>query len=199
MIALIDACGSNLASVKFAFERLGQEVCVTANPELIQSAKYVVLPGVGQAALGMQALQQKKLDVLIPRLTQPVLGICLGMQLLFEHSDEGNADCLGIFPGRVRRFPQQPNLIVPHMGWNTLTFSSASHYLAEGLKSDDRVYFVHSFCAEVNDITVATNSYGREFAAIVQQDNFYGMQFHPEKSGQVGEQLLRNFLRGSVE
>ncbi|MDA7742320.1 imidazole glycerol phosphate synthase subunit HisH [Francisellaceae bacterium] len=197
MIALIDACGNNLASVKFAFERLGQNVCVTADPDVIQSAEYVILPGVGQAALGMQALKNKKLDILIPRLTQPVLGICLGMQLLFEHSDEDNADCLGIFPGQVRRFPKQPNLIVPHMGWNTLALSSTSHFLTKGFEEEDRVYFVHSFCAEVNDVTIATNDYGHKFAAIVQRDNFYGMQFHPEKSGKIGEQLLKNFLEGS--
>ncbi len=208
MIAIIDNCGSNIASVKFALERLGQNVILTSDSAEIQSADYVVLPGVGQAGHAMSALKASGLAELIPTLTQPVLGICLGMQLLFKHSEEDDISCLGIIKGKVKRFKSKPELIIPHMGWNTLLSTQGGHrgrhFLLNGVSEKDCVYYVHSYCAEVNDATVASNDYGVDagggcvpFAAIVNHQNFYGMQFHPEKSGKVGEQLLKNFIMGS--
>ena len=204
MIAIIDSCGSNIASVKFSLERLEQSVILTSDSVEIQSADCVILPGVGQAGHAMSALKSSGLAELIPTLVQPVLGICLGMQLLFEHSEEDDISCLGIIKGKVKRFEPKPEFIIPHMGWNTLSSAQEGHFLLNGVSEKDYVYYVHSYCAEVNDVTVASNGYatdsgggGAPFAAIVHHKNFYGMQFHPEKSGKVGEQLLLNFIMGS--
>ncbi|WP_151193219.1 imidazole glycerol phosphate synthase subunit HisH [Cysteiniphilum sp. JM-1] len=196
MIAIIDCCGSNFASIQYALERLGQRIVLTHDHEVIQTADYVILPGVGHAKTAMAALKSHQLDQLIPRLTQPVLGICLGMQLMHEFSEEGMVECLKIIPGSVKRF-QSSDALIPHMGWNRLLIDDAlrsTHPLLLGTNPDDYVYYVHSFYAESTAFTVAYNDYINYFSAMVNKDNFYGMQFHPEKSGKVGEQLLKNFI-----
>ena len=186
MIAIIEACGSNFASIQFAFERLNAKSIVTNDAEKIKSATHVVLPGVGTAQKAMMRLKQSGLIDLIPLLTQPVLGICVGMQILFDFSEEENTTCLGIIPGRVLELPRSPQHILPHMGWNTIQIQD------DGEKN--YVYFVHSYAAPVGSYTVATANYGTEFSAIVQNKNFYGVQFHPERSSIIGEKILNNFL-----
>jgi glutamine amidotransferase len=178
-LAIIDSGGANIASVRYAIERLGVSAELTTDPERVRSATHVILPGVGMAADCMARLQQTGLVDTIKQLKQPLLGICVGMQLLFESSDEGEVSCLGVLPGRVQRFPDRAGLPVPHMGWNQL---------------QDYVYFVHSFAAPVTDMTLASTEYGAPFSAIVQKGNIYGVQFHPERSARVGAIILRNFL-----
>ena len=196
MIAVIDCCGSNFASIYYAFKRLDQEVVLTHDESIIQNAKAVILPGVGHAQSAMQSLKQYQLDTLIPGLRQPVLGICLGMQLMYEYSEEGGAACLGIVKGEVKAFGDRQGFAVPHMGWNQLEFypSVMDHYLLKGVGRIDSVYFVHSYCAPVTHNTVMFCDYISPFSAMIQKDNFFGMQFHPEKSSIVGEQMLRNFI-----
>lgn len=193
MIAIIDGCGANIASVLFALERLGQNAILTTDPKIIQSADHVILPGVGTAKNAMEKLAKLELIETIQKLDQPVLGICLGMQLLYEFSEEGNVNGLGIMPGRIRHFPQNRNLIIPHMGWNKLKINKEARLL-NNINSGDYVYFVHSYFAAVNSHTTASAHYGENFTAMVEKDNFYGVQFHPERSGKMGEQILRNFL-----
>lgn len=192
-VALIDNGGANVASVVHALERLGVNAERTASPERIATADRVILPGVGAAADAMIRLQSSGLDRLIPTLRQPVLGICLGMQLLFGASDEGDVDCLGLMPGRAARFPAG-GLPVPHMGWNELHIRR-THPLIEGLVDGDYAYFVHSYALPVGKDTLVTTSYGQEFTAIAASGNFHGAQFHPERSARVGAMLLANFLR----
>jgi glutamine amidotransferase len=193
MLAIVDSGGANIASVRFALERLGARAELTADPAVIRAATRVILPGVGSAAEGMKRLQSRALVDCIRALTQPVLGICLGMQLLFERSAEGGEASLGLLPGRVTRLPDAPGITVPHMGWNTVEARRASPLL-QGLAPDARFYFVHSYAAPVSDDTVASAEHGTRFAAIVQRGNFSGVQFHPERSGPAGAQLLKNFL-----
>jgi glutamine amidotransferase len=193
MLAIVDSGGANLASVKFALERLGVQGALTTDPAVIRAAERVILPGVGSAAEGMKRLQQRGLVDCVRGLTQPVLGICLGMQLLFEASEEGPTATLGLLSGRVSRLPDSPGIQVPHMGWNTLLVERASSLLA-GFAAGTRFYFVHSFAAPLNEFTLAAAEHGTRFAAVVQRGNFYGVQFHPERSGPAGAQLLRNFL-----
>jgi glutamine amidotransferase len=185
--------GANIASLQFALQRLDAASSVSADPEEIRAASHVILPGVGAAADAMSRLRQSRLDVLIPALRQPVLGICLGMQLLFEASDEGDASCLGIIPGRAARFAPAAERPVPHMGWNTLDIRRPCALLA-GLDDGDYAYFVHSYALEVGAATVASTCYGTPFSACAQWRNFYGAQFHPERSAAVGARLLKNFL-----
>jgi len=192
MIAVINSGLANISSVVFALNRLGVDAQVTTDPKVISAATHVILPGVGAAQMAMKNLTALNLTDLIPKLTQPVLGICLGMQLLFEHSEEGNVACLGVFPGEIKKLVGD-GLIIPHMGWNTLSIRKPSALLA-GIPDESYVYFVHSYCAPVADHTIATTQYGQDFSAIVQRDNFYAMQFHPERSGELGERLLRNFV-----
>jgi glutamine amidotransferase len=192
-VAIIASGGANIASLQFALQRLGASSTVTADHEAIRAASHVILPGVGAAADAMTRLRQQGLDRLVPALTQPVLGICLGMQLLYAGSDEGGATCLSIIPGNAARFPHIAGRPVPHMGWNTLQLDKASALL-EGLQSGDYAYFVHSYALEVSDATLASSEYGARFSACVQWRNFCGAQFHPERSAGVGAQLLRNFL-----
>jgi len=194
MIAIIEGCGTNISSLEAALNRLGQEVLLTKNPTEIAAASHVILPGVGTANAAMQRLRNSELIPVILELTQPVLGICLGMQLLFSHSAEGDTDCLNIIPGTINLWPRCENLILPHMGWNQLNFLEPAHPLAANILTQAYVYFVHSYQAAVGHYTLATSEYGHCFSAIVQHKNFYGMQFHPERSGAVGEQLLANFL-----
>ena len=197
MLAIVDSGGANIASVRFALERLGVRSELTADPGVIRSAERVILPGVGSAAEGMKRLQAKGLVDCVRSLTQPVLGVCLGMQLLFEQSEEGNTPTLGLIPGRVALLPGSPGITVPHMGWNTLTPRRETGLL-DGIGPDARYYFVHSYAAPVDDFTVATCTHGMPFAAIVQRGNLSGVQFHPERSGAAGARLLQNFVEGRV-
>jgi glutamine amidotransferase len=192
-VAIIDSGGANLASLQYALDRLGARSQVSTDPEVIASAARVLLPGVGAAADAMARLQARGLDRLIPQLRVPLLGICLGMQLLFEYSAEGDTACLGVFGGRIERLQSALGLPVPHMGWNTLELTRADA-LFGGIESGARVYFVHSYAARVDDSTLATVPYGGVLAAAVRRENFCGVQFHPERSAAVGARLLGNFL-----
>jgi glutamine amidotransferase len=193
-VTIVDSGGANIASLQHALARLGASSHVSNDASEIAAARRVLLPGVGSAEMAMQRLRDRELDRLLPTLTQPVLGICLGMQLLYEHSAEGDTACLGILSGAVVKLPAERGRPVPHMGWNTLQRCRQDATLA-GLGDDDRVYFVHSYAAPVTGATTASCDYGREFAAVVAQGNFHGVQFHPERSGPVGARLLGNFLR----
>jgi glutamine amidotransferase len=190
---IIDSGGANLASLQFALARLGARAAVTADAHEIQSAARVVLPGVGSAADAMQRLRRSGLAQLLPRLRQPVLGICLGMQLLFERSAEGATECLGLLPGTVQRLESAPGRPVPHMGWNQLTGARSDPLLA-GIEPDQYFYFVHSYAVPASAATLAQVHYGRALSAVVRRDNFWGAQFHPERSAAAGARLLGNFL-----
>lgn len=192
-MVIIASGGANIASLQFALQRLGASSAVSANARKIRGASHVILPGVGAAADAMNRLRQRNLDQLIPSLKQPVLGICLGMQLLFEASDEGQAQCLGVIPGHASRFPQKDGYPVPHMGWNTLSIERPNPLLA-GVQQDAYAYFVHSYALHPSPATIASSDYGQPFSACVQWRNFFGAQFHPERSSQVGARLLQNFL-----
>jgi glutamine amidotransferase len=193
MIAIIDSGGANIASVQFALERLGAESVLTKDVKMIQSADKVLLPGVGAAPVAMQNLAEYELIDCIRGLTQPVMGICLGMQLLFAVSPEGNTPLLGIFDADCETFTPTQGRSVPHMGWNRLAKQQDHPLLAE-VNEGSHVYFVHSYFAPVTAQTIAATNYGDDFTAIVAENNFMGCQFHPEKSGLVGAQILRNFL-----
>ena len=196
-LVIIDSGGANLGSVCYALQRLGIQAEVSAQAERIQKADQLILPGVGAAGDAMQRLHQHNLVPLIPQLRQPVLGICLGLQLMYSHSEEDNTQCLGIFPGVVRHFPSQTSLRVPHMGWNQLELKqSGSAYPFLTTNHDDMpwAYFVHSFYAPVDQYTVASSTHGVEFTAIAQRDNFLAAQFHPERSATAGAELLQFFL-----
>jgi imidazole glycerol-phosphate synthase subunit HisH len=192
-VVIIASGGANIASLQFALQRLGTTSAVSANARTIRQASHVILPGVGAAAHAMALLRQKNLDSLIPSLQQPVLGICLGMQLLFEASEEGEAQCLGIIPGRAARLHCDSAHPVPHMGWNTLKIDRPGALL-DGLQQDDYAYFVHSYALARSPATIASSDYGLSFSACVQWRNFFGAQFHPERSAKVGARLLPNFL-----
>jgi glutamine amidotransferase len=193
-LAIIDSGGANIASLQMAVERLGVPADLTTDPRRLRSASHVILPGVGAAADCMGRLRQAGLVEAIRDLKQPLLGICVGMQLLFESSEEGDVPCLGLLPGRVQRLPHRAGLPVPHMGWNQLEFNRSTALL-DDITTGDYVYFVHSYAAPLGEATRATTTYGDPFTAVVQRDNVYGAQFHPERSARVGAQLLRNFLR----
>jgi imidazole glycerol-phosphate synthase subunit HisH len=192
-LAIIDSGGANIASLRFAIERLGIDSQVTTDAATLRAATHVMLPGVGAAADCMARLRSANLVETIRSLRQPLLGICVGMQLLFESSEEGNVTCLGLLPGRVQRFAERDGLPVPHMGWNQIEFPRPSPLL-DDVASGDHMYFVHSYCAPVNESTVATTLYGERFAAIVRRGNVFGAQFHPERSARAGSLVLRNFL-----
>ena len=193
MIAIIDSGGANIASVQFALERLGAESVLTKDVKIIQSADKVLLPGVGAAPIAMQNLAEYELIDCIRGLTQPVMGICLGMQLLFAVSPEGNTPLLGIFDADCETFTPAQGRSVPHMGWNRLS-KQQDHPLLAGVDEGAHVYFVHTYFAPVTAQTIAITNYGDDFTAIVAENNFMGCQFHPERSGPVGAQILRNFL-----
>ena len=195
-IVIVASGGANTASLQFALQRLGADSSVSADPAAIRAATHVILPGVGAAADAMSRLKHARLDALLPTLRQPVLGICLGMQLLFDASQEGDVACLGIIPGRATRFPPSAARPVPHMGWNTLDIRRPCALL-EGLADGNYAYFVHSYALDLGDSTVASSEYGAPFSACVQWRNFYGAQFHPERSAAVGARLLQNFLGGN--
>ncbi|GAB2537155.1 imidazole glycerol phosphate synthase subunit HisH [Rufibacter soli] len=188
---IVDYKAGNVQSVLFALERLGVQATVTSNAEEIQSADKVIFPGVGEASSAMRALKEKNLDQLLPTLTQPFLGVCLGMQLLCQHSEEGDTPMLGIIPVQVKRF--EVALKVPHMGWNNL--HDLKGPLFSGIKEKEYAYFVHSYYAPVTEYTIAQSSYPEPFSAALQYQNFYAVQFHTEKSGPAGAQILQNFLQ----
>lgn len=191
MIAIIDYGAGNVKSVENAVRKLGYETVITSNPEEIKNAEKVIFPGVGEASTAMNYLKSLKLDELIPTLKQPFLGICLGQQLLCDFSEEGNTKCLGIFDLKVKEFPSTD--IVPHMGWNNLQQIKAE--LLDGISTDDNFYFVHSYYCETGDNTTSECDYILSFSATLQKYNFYGTQFHPEKSGDIGSKILENFLK----
>ncbi|WP_233897158.1 imidazole glycerol phosphate synthase subunit HisH [Tenacibaculum piscium] len=196
MIAIIKYNAGNIRSVQNAITRLGYDSIITDNPAEIQQADKVIFPGVGEASSAMAYLKERKLDELLVSLTQPVLGICLGLQLMGMSSEEGDTKCLGIFNTVTKKFP--PLEKVPHMGWNNFSEIKVaeikSSKIIKNLNSNDDVYYVHGYYAEVCEQTIATCNYIQPFSSIMQKDNFYAMQFHPEKSASIGENLLKNFL-----
>ena len=189
-LAIIDYGAGNVQSVLFALERLGFEGIVTNDWNTIKSADKVIFPGVGEASSAMKMLVDSGLDILIPTLKQPVLGICLGMQLMCKHSEEGNTNGLGIFDVNVVKFSNEVK--VPQMGWNTI-FDLKSP-LFSGIKENEFMYLVHSYYAPLSENTIANTNYEYDYSTALQRDNFFGVQFHPEKSGIFGEQILKNFL-----
>ena len=191
---IIDSGGANLASLQFALERLEADAVVSNDPEVIRRAPRVLLPGVGAAKDAMSRLRASGLHEVVPTLTQPVLGICLGMQLLFARSEEGPTECLGVIPGSVKRLKAEAGRPVPHMGWNQLT-ALRSDPLLQNIADNDYVYFVHSYAVPVSDVTLAATDYGSQVSAVIRRDNFWGTQFHPERSGRIGSTVLANFLR----
>jgi glutamine amidotransferase len=192
-VAIIDSGGANLASLQYALERLGANAHVTLDETEIRNARRVILPGVGSARAAMDRLESSGVASFLPTLTQPVLGICLGMQLLFARSEEGPATCLGILPQTVARLESKPGFPVPHMGWNQLSPLTADPLL-NGIEPESYVYFVHSFAAPVTPNTLAVAQYGSPVTAAVRRDNFWGTQFHPERSAKTGARILANFL-----
>jgi glutamine amidotransferase len=193
-VVVIGSCGSNLASLGFALNRLGVTATVTEDPEKVRRATHVILPGVGAAAPGMSRLAAAGFTDVVPTLTQPVLGICLGMQLLFAASDEEDTKCLGVIGAQVTKLPQSGDLPVPQMGWNQLDVVGESALLA-GVDTGSFAYFIHSYAAPVGDFTRAVTQYGVPFSAVVERGNFFGTQFHPERSARVGAQVLANFVK----
>ncbi|MEO1256084.1 MAG: imidazole glycerol phosphate synthase subunit HisH [Bacteroidota bacterium] len=191
MIAIVKYNAGNIRSVKNALDRLDVESIITDNTEMLSSAEKVIFPGVGEAGTAMSYLKERGLDKVIVSLKQPFLGICLGMQLMCAHSEEKDTKCLGIFKEKVKKFP--PKGIVPHMGWND--FTQVKGPLFEGIEKEANMYFVHSYYAELGEDTIGETDYLIPFTSALQKNNFYGVQFHPEKSADVGQQLLKNFLR----
>lgn len=190
-IVIVKYNAGNATSVRFALQRLGAEAVVSNEPEIIKGADRVIFPGVGEASSAMQFLRNAGLDVVLKDLRQPVLGICLGMQLMCSHSEEGNTDALGIFPVQVKKFPET-DFKVPHMGWNTL--SNLKGPLFTGVADQAYMYYVHSFYAEQSAQTIASTEYILNYSAALQKGNYFGVQFHPEKSGTDGERIIKNFL-----
>ncbi len=193
-VVIIDSGGANLASLGYALQRLGVSSMVSCDASEIRLASHVLLPGVGSAGNAMARLRANGLHELIPKLVQPVLGICLGMQLLFTHSEEDNSCCLGVIDGSVRKLVPNVALPVPHMGWNTLQLLRTDQLL-DGFAGGEYVYFVHSYFAAISAESLASSDYGLPLSAAVRRDNFCGVQFHPERSGTAGSRLLSNFLR----
>ncbi|HEY2346861.1 MAG TPA: imidazole glycerol phosphate synthase subunit HisH [Xanthomonadaceae bacterium] len=192
-VVLVDSGGANIGSVRYALQRLGVDAELSGDGDAIRRADRVILPGVGAAAAAMRRLRELDLVATLRVLDRPLLGICLGMQLLFESSDEGDVECLGLLPGRVRRMDAGPGIRVPHMGWNRLRKGSTSKLL-DGVADGAQAYFVHGYAADIGEATVASSDHGKVFSAVVQRGNIAGAQFHPERSGRVGQRLLANFL-----
>jgi len=190
-IVIIDYGAGNVKSVQFALERLGYKAVCSNDPELIRKADKVIFPGVGEAQSAMSEIRKFGLEKLIPELKQPVLGICLGMQLMCEHSEENDTDCLGIFPIEVKKF--QVELKVPHIGWNQII--DLKGHLFDQVQNASFVYYVHSYYIPENEFSIANTDYGITYSGAIKKDNFYACQFHPEKSGDIGEQILKNFIK----
>lgn len=189
-VVIVNYNAGNVQSVTYALNRLGIEPILSDNPEVINGADKVIFPGVGEASTAIRFLKANGLDAVIKGLKQPVFGVCLGLQLMCQHSEENDTECLGIFDVKVKKF--EPKLKVPQMGWNTLTEMDSA--LFKDLPAEPYVYYVHSYYAEISDYTVAQTDYVNPFSAALQKDNFYALQAHPEKSGKVGEKILSNFL-----
>jgi glutamine amidotransferase len=192
-VVLVDSGGANIGSVRYALQRLGVDSEMSGDGDVIRRADRVILPGVGAAACAMQRLQELDLASTLRALDRPLLGICLGMQLLYATSEEGDVDCLGLLPGSVRRMHASPGVRIPHMGWNRLRKHGSSSLL-DGIADGAQAYFVHGYAADIDDATIASCEHGENFAAVVQDGNIAGAQFHPERSGPVGLKLLANFL-----
>ena len=192
-VAIVDSIGSNLASLIFALNRIGSSFEITDEIDVLNKASHIILPGVGAAKNAMTKLKQRKLIDEISKLTKPTLGICLGMQIFMEASDEDDAKCLGIISNTCRPFKNNKDYPVPHMGWNKVRFNRDS-VLTKNLKDEDYYYFVHSYYVPICSETIGVSSYPIEFSAVVQKDNFFGTQFHPEKSGLSGSKILQNFV-----
>jgi glutamine amidotransferase len=194
-LVIIDYGAGNIKSIQFAFQRLGVDAVLSSNPEEIKNADKVIFPGVGEASSAMAKLKESGLNGLIPQLKQPVLGICLGMQLMCRSTEEGNTKGLEIFDVNVKRFSN--DVKVPQMGWNTISDLKSPLFI--GIENNDYMYLVHSYYAEDSDATIAKTKYELEYASALQRDNFYGVQFHPEKSGRSGAKVLENFLKLEVK
>ena len=194
MIAIVDYKAGNIRSVENALQRLGIEYVLTSDPETLRQADHVVLPGVGEASSAMKSLESTGLIPVIKSLTQPVLGICIGLQLMCSSSEEGNVECMGIFTPRVHRFPEEPGVKIPHTGWDTI--SGLRGPLFRNIPEDSFVYYVHSYCPGIfiGQTAAVTEYAGVRFSGALQRDNFFGTQFHPEKSGAIGARILRNFI-----
>ncbi|KRA44412.1 imidazole glycerol phosphate synthase subunit HisH [Pseudoxanthomonas sp. Root630] len=197
-VVLVDAGGSNIGSVRYALQRLGVEAELTGDAAAIRAADRVILPGVGAAAICMARLRELDLVDTLRTLERPLLGVCVGVQLLFAHSEEDDTPCLGLLPGRVRKLPVLPGIRVPHMGWNTLQRRRDSS-LVEGIGDGDHAYFVHSYAAPVDDDCLYSSEHGQRFAAVVQRGQVAGAQFHPERSAGVGARLLKNFIEYGLQ
>lgn len=197
-VVLVDAGGSNIGSVRYALQRLGVDAELTGDAATIRAADRVILPGVGAAAVCMARLRELDLVDVLRTLNRPLLGVCVGVQLLFAHSEEDDTPCLGLLPGRVRKLHAAPGIRVPHMGWNTLQRRRAGS-LVEGIADGDHAYFVHSYAAAVDDDCLCSSEHGQRFAAVVQRGNVAGAQFHPERSGAVGARLLKNFIEYGLQ
>jgi imidazole glycerol-phosphate synthase subunit HisH len=193
MIGIIKYQAGNLASVSNALDRLGADYFISDDPDDLEKASGIIFPGVGHAAAAMDDLRSRDLDVWLKNTKKPVLGICLGMQLLYESSEEGDSVTLGLIPGRLKKFDSSVAK-VPHMGWNQFNPIKKEHHLIKGIDNKQFLYYVHGYYAPNNDHTLASCKYINDFAAVVAKDNFMGVQFHPEKSGQVGSHILQNFL-----
>lgn len=193
MIGILDTGVSNISSVLFAVERLGFAAKTSNDPDFLSKCSHIIFPGVGSAQALFKRLSDLKLTEFLRELKQPVLGICLGMQALYEFSEEGQTECLGLVAGSVRRFQGGPALTVPHMGWNRV-FRRESSLLLKDVPEGSHFYFVHSYAAGISAETTGMAQYGGDFSAIVEKGNFFGTQFHPEKSGKTGEKIIRNFL-----
>jgi glutamine amidotransferase len=191
-VSIIKYNAGNVQSVLFALERIGINAIVTDDIAVLKSSDKVILPGVGEASSAMHYLKEKQLDEVIVNLKQPVLGICLGMQLMCESSEEGNTSCLGIFDNKVKRFIVQTNK-VPQIGWNTIYDLKTNLY--NGIKENEYMYLVHSYYAELSEYTIAKTNYELEYSSSLQKNNFYATQFHPEKSSNAGQQILENFIK----
>ena len=197
-VALVDAGGANIGSVRFALERLGVQATLTGDARVIREADRVILPGVSTAGMVMGRLRELDLVETLRTLQAPLLGVCVGMQLLYESSEEGDVECLGLLPGRVAKLPANTEIRVPHMGWNTLQPQRHTS-LTQGIAAGEHAYFVHSYAAPVTADCVLSSEHGMEFSAVVQRGRVAGAQFHPERSAAVGARLLQNFLEQGLQ
>ena len=193
-VAIIDSGGSNIASLTYALNRIGAESIFTSNIDQITNASHIILPGVGSASAAMRKLSDNGLTKILPKLTQPVLGICLGMQLMCTLSEEDNTKCLDIIPDKAFKLQATPETTVPNMGWCKVNFEN-SHPLFEGINNDSWFYFIHSFALPVTKHTLATASHSDNFSAVINKDNYYATQFHPERSAESGSIFLKNFIK----